>query len=159
MRALIPGYVNYYYDKDTHEPPGHTKQAFTNSEILTVYSLILKNIILFMYKLKYRLQNTPKGIVDIFPVDLEILSETRLVTMENTMFVKGRRLFSEVMGEFMDEYPIVIALKSLNSFKNMLKAYFITIQAKGSSDEWVTENFRLCIQLATRKSQRLLNTF
>ena len=158
MRALIPGYVNYYYDKDTHEPPGHTKQAFTNSKILTVYSLILKNIILFMYKLKYRLQNTPKGIVDIFPIDLEIPS-TRLVTMENTMFVKGRRLFSEVMGEFMDEYPIVIALKSLNSFKNMLKAYLITIQAKGSSDEWVTENFRLCIQLATRKSQRLLNTF
>ena len=156
MRALIPGFVNYYYDKDTHEPPGHTKQAFNNNNILTVYSLVLKNVILFMYKLKYHTQHTPKGIVDIFS-DLENIEipPARLVTLENSMFVKGRRLFTEVMGEFVDEYPIPWTLLSFDKFKKKLKAYLITLQAKGSSDEWVPENYRLCIQIATRKSQRL----
>ena len=28
IRALIPGFVNYYYNKKTEEPPQHTKKAF-----------------------------------------------------------------------------------------------------------------------------------
>ena len=156
MRTLMPGYVNYYYNKTTKEPPCHTKQAFKDNDILTVYSLILKNMILFLYKLKYHAQLIPYGIQDIFP-DLENLDNptARLVTEENSMFIKGRRLFSEVMSDFVAICPVPLTLLSLNSYKIRLKSYMISLQSQGSSDEWIPENFRLCTQQATRKSPRL----
>ena len=73
------------------------------------------------------------------------------------MFCKGRGLFVEVMSEFMDLYPIPWTLLSFGKFKARLKIYMLFVQSLGSSDEWIPENFRLCTQIATRKSQRLIN--
>ena len=161
MRTLIPGYVNYYYNKVTKEPPNHTKQAFNDNKILIVYSLILKNLMLFMYKLNYHTHLIPDGIIAIFPCPgpttetetIDVLSE-RLVTEANSMFVKGKRLYSEVMNEA-SEADVILPAVSLGSFKNRLKSYLISIQSKGSGTEWEPENFRLCIQQAKRKSPRL----
>ena len=50
IRTLIPGLVNHYYNKSTEQPPTHTKETFTNLNIMTVYSLILKNLMIFMNK-------------------------------------------------------------------------------------------------------------
>ena len=48
MRALTPGYTKNYYHKGIK--PCHTKSYFTNYKILTVHSILLKNILIFMYK-------------------------------------------------------------------------------------------------------------
>ena len=158
MRTLIPGYVNYYYNKTTKEPPNHTKQAFNENKILVVHSLILKNLMLFMHKLNYHAHLVPDGIKAIFPSstteseNIEVLSE-RLVSEVNSMFVKGLRLYSEVMSEA-TETDALLHTHSLGSFKNRLKVHLLSIQSKGSGTEWDPENFRLCIQKAKRKSPR-----
>ena len=160
MRALIPGFVNYYYNKTTEEPPKHTKQTFNDHNILTVYSLILKNIMLFMYKTKYLAWLVPDGIQQLFASSTnqrtEALTE-RLTTQVNSMFIKGKRLYLEVLGEATEVNSTLptLSLGNFRNFKNRLKSYLIAIQSKGSSNEWVPENFRLCIQKAKRKSPRL----
>ena len=159
MRTLIPGYVNYYYNKTSKEPPNHTKQAFNENKILIVHSLILKNLMLFMHKLNYHAHLIPDGIIEIFPSstteseNIEVLTE-RLVSEANSMFVKGLRLYSEVMIEATEADPL-LHTPILGSFKNRLKLHLLSIQSKGSGTEWDPENFRLCIQKAKRKSPRL----
>ena len=159
IRTLIPGFVNYYYNKVTEEPPKHTKHTFNNHKILTVYSLILKNLMLFLYKTKFQTHLVPCGIKEMFPGSITEHSEImalseRLATEVNSMFVKGKRLYSEVMDEAA-EADAILPTQSLGSFKNRLKSYLMVIQSKGGSTEWVPENFRLCIQIAKRKSPRL----
>ena len=164
IRTLIPGFVNYYYNKATEEPPKHTKHTFNNHKILTVYSLILKNLMLFLYKTKYQTYLVPYGIKEMFPGTITEHSETmalseRLATEVNSMFVKGKRLYTEVMAEAAEaDAVLVLPTLSLGSFKNRLKSYLMVIQSKGGSTEWVPENFRLCIQNAKRKSPRLNTT-
>ena len=46
IRAIMPGFINFFY-KDG-EIPTHTKSFFIEQEILTVQSVILKNILIFM---------------------------------------------------------------------------------------------------------------
>ena len=83
-----------------------------------------------------------------------ILLSERLVSEVNSMFVKGLRLYSEVMSEA-TEADALLHTHSLGSFKNRLKVHLLSIQSKGSGTEWDPENFRLCIQKAKRKSPRL----
>ena len=97
----------------------------------------------------------------MFPGTITEHSETmalseRLATEVNSMFVKGKRLYTEVMAEAAEaDAVLVLPTLSLGSFKNRLKSYLMVIQSKGGSTEWVPENFRLCIQNAKRKSPRL----
>jgi hypothetical protein len=160
IRALIPGFVNYYYNKKTEEPPQHTKHTFNDHKILTVYSIVLKNIMLFMCKSTNYPHLIPASISKLFTEIIyqytEPLSE-RLVTQVNSMFIKGIRLYGEVLGEA-TEANATLPTHSLVGFKNKLKTYLIAIQSVGNSNEWDFENFRLCIQRATRKSPRLDNS-
>ena len=152
IRALIPGFVNYYYNKKTEEPPQHTKKAFNEYKILTVYSLILKNIMLFTCKSTHYPHLIPSSILNTFSPSGN-LSE-RLQTQINSLFVKAPRLYREVTEEA-NEANILLPTGSLEGFKKKLKTYLITIQSIGGSTEWVPENFRLCIQRPKRKSPRL----
>ena len=110
-----------------------------------------------MYKTKYLAWLVPDGIQQLFASSTnqrtEALTE-RLTTQVKSMFIKGKRLYSEVLGEA-TEVNSTLPTLSLGNFKNRLKSYLIAIQSKGSSNEWVPENFRLCIQKAKRKSPRL----
>ena len=159
IRALIPGYVNYYYNRATEEPPKHTKQTFTELKILTVYTVILKNLMLFMYKNKYLTSLIPIAITNLFGNNTqgqsaEIFSE-RLITQVNSIFVKGERLYNEICLESEEANSPLPTSVSAGSFKNRLKVYLITLQSQGNSIEWAPENFRLCTQKAKRKSPRL----
>ena len=157
MRALIPGFVNYYYNKDTEEPPKHTKETFNDLNIETVYSLILKNLMLFMYKTKYLAETIPKAIQKFFTEPSEHATDMpseRLTTQVNSMFIKGERLYTEIIDEAI-EANSALSTFSIAILKNRLKSYLITLQSEGSSTEWVPENFRLCTQKAKRKSPRL----
>ena len=48
MRAVMPGWVNYFYKDGIH--PTHTKASFTTFKILTVHNVILKNMLIFLDK-------------------------------------------------------------------------------------------------------------
>ena len=41
MRAIMPGYVNYYYKEG--QLPAHTKTSFAEYEIVTVHGIITDN--------------------------------------------------------------------------------------------------------------------
>ena len=97
-----------------------------------------------------------KLFTDISNQPSETLSE-RLLTQVNSMFVKGTRLYREVLVEA-TEANATLPTHSLEGFKNKLKTYLITVQSVGSSTEWDPKNFRLCIQKAKRKSPRLDST-
>ena len=171
IRALIPGFVNYYYNKETEQPPAHTKPTFTKLKIHTVYSIILKNIMMFMYRTTYLPYLLPTTISALFPADdlepdnnldaLEPVADNipdaisgRLTTQKNSLFIKGPRLYKEITVEAIIEHKL-IPTSTLNSYKNAIKAYLTELQARGCDTEWVPENCRLCIQKATRSSQRV----
>ena len=157
MRALIPGFANCYYDRETCEPPKHTKQAFIDLKILTVYSLILKNIMLFIYKTRYLPHLIPQAIIQILSSESSHSiqeSPPRLTVQQNTMFFKGTRLYSELIAESTKNNSPLPTV-TFCCFKNHLKSYLFSIQAKGTVEEWCPENFRLCTQVAVRRSPRL----
>ena len=160
VRALMPGYVNYYYDKDTCTPPKHTKQAFKSLKILTVYSLILKNTLVSLYKVRCTPHLVPHAIrkllSDTTPDEVDERTSQRLTIQLHSIFIKGIRLFTEVIEECKGkESPL--PLINIGSFKTHLKKHLLELQALGNDEEWVYENFRLCNQVATRKSKRLMN--
>ena len=163
IRALIPGFVIYYYKEETDEPPAHTKETFAKLNIPTVYSLILKNLLIFMHKIHHAPQLIPNAILAFFTQisedDTDITREMseRLTTQKNSLFLKGPRLHNELISETI-EADRPFNTNTLNSFKNSVNTYLIDMQTKGSSAEWMPENVRLCIQKGTRKSPRTNST-
>ena len=65
IRLVMPGFVNYFYRDG--ETAAHTKTTFTKHKILTVQSIIVKNILLFMYKLQKFTHLLPCSIRDTIP--------------------------------------------------------------------------------------------
>ena len=57
MRSVIPGFVNYYY-KDGLLPT-HTKSAFNEYNVLTVYNIILKNMLIYVHKILHMSSSVP----------------------------------------------------------------------------------------------------
>ena len=58
------------------------------------------------------------------------------------------------MNELAEENT-TLRTQTINSFKNCIKAALMAKQSAGSSTEWLPENFRLCTQIAVRKSSRI----
>ena len=51
IRSVIPGYINYRYKDGVI--PGHTKVSFKEYGILTIHSIIAKNSLILMHKIKH----------------------------------------------------------------------------------------------------------
>ena len=154
IRALMPGFVNYYYDKNTENPPAHTKQAFNSLNILTIHSLILKNALLFLFKVYHMPHHIPSATRLLFHDFVGTARRQHLVIHTNSMFVKGVRLFREIKQECKDN-DIPLPTHSIGHYKSRLKYYLFKLQSSGEENEWEYSNFRLCNQLATRQSSRL----
>ena len=175
---MIPGPVNHYYNKSTEQPPTHTKETFTNLNIMTVYSLILKNLLIFMNKKHKFPQLIPQAILSLFidHTDIENIQaisnsepdahntnsaptaiSDRLASATNSIFIKGPRLYSEIADEA-NEANTPLLTHTTNAYKNTVKLYVLKIQSQGSSAEWSPDNSRLCTTKATRKSPRLNQT-
>ena len=116
-----------------------------------------------MHKSTHFPQLLPHAITSLFPKigtgstsrnDTSHEISERLITQVNSLFVKGPRLHNEITTEATEKHK-QLHTNTLNSYKNSIKTYLINIQSEGSSAVWTTENFRLCIQKATRKSPRL----
>ncbi len=107
IRAIMPGNVTYYY-KDGLTPT-HTKPFYNNHNILTVQSIILKNIWIFMNKVHNHPHLLPKPVLDTIAADspkpsnddptpyLSVWYQTyNTPTYRMTTFFKGPLLFSDL---------------------------------------------------------------
>ena len=165
MRAVMPGYVQYYY-KDGKLPSG-TKSSFTNYNILTIQSIIVKNALIFMHKistfrkllpqsLKETIpDNTPTAIAndDTFDQNSNWLDKFGSHAYKNSLFYKGPLLYID--GKF-SETRSPAACLSMNIFKRNVKNSLLKHQSSGENDEWQANNFPLFNITGLRRSNRII---
>ena len=168
IRAIMPGFINFFY-KDG-EIPTHTKSFFIEQEILTVQSVILKNILIFMNKVHNFPQLLPKSVLDTVSGDdlssdqdsyLSVWYQTHNTpTYRMTAYFKGPILFHDFTSSPDNDW---IAFNNLNRFKVNVKSYLNrevqslpnTGNANESNVEWLPENFPLYQTAGLRSSARL----
>ena len=94
LRAVIPGYINFYYKDGIL--PAHTKSAFAEYDVLTAQGVIAKNTLIFMHKIN----NFP----DLIPISVR---ETIAPT------APSRSSDYESCRDWLDEFGSNCYLKSL----------------------------------------------
>ena len=160
MRAVMPGYVNYFYKNGV--APTHSKHAFSNYAVPTVHNIITKNALLFVLKTFKFGSNLPHSIRQLIPENAPTpgsMHDDQLtaVWMDNyntthfraSIFYKGPLFYSEIMGFLKPDN------KSFQSYKTAIKTYLNKLQASGDADEWMTENFKLYNPKGLRQSKRI----
>lgn len=144
LRAVMPGHVQYWYKDGT--PPAHTKSSFYRYKILTVHSIIVKNTLILMHKLKNMPQLLPISIKEMFPLDSPIFSinvdidqftewteKYGKLPYNNTIFYKGPLLAISQKNIDATSMP---SLFNLNIYKKSIKSMLIEQQNEGATDEW-----------------------
>ena len=162
VRAIMPGYVNFFYKDGLN--PANTKSTFTKHNIFTVQSLIVKNALIFMYKINNFPDSLPTSIVETISTNAPIigsthedctdwLSEFSYTKYQNSIYYKGPLLFTEIAS----------ANKNINlcysdsSLKSSIKTTLREIQKQGDAMEWQSVNFKLYNISGLRKSSRIAN--
>ena len=108
MRAVMPGYVNYFY-KDGSLPV-HTKPAFKQHNILTVHGIIVQNTLVLMRKIYNFPASLPVSVRDIIASDAPTLGDDHetssawLTKFTNSCYrssiqYKGPLLYSDPLTE------------------------------------------------------------
>ena len=158
IRALIPGYVNYFYNKETKQKPHSTKEAFTENEILTVHNQVLLNSLVSLQKIILDL--APVATKDTFYknqcidannsanenariMSLDETHQPRLLSQQNSFFYKTVRLYNEISDYYTSQEDTNIKKLKTKPLKRELTQYLLTIQSSYISDEWTINNFRL----------------
>ena len=164
LRAILPGFVNYWYKDGT--PPASTKSGFYVHKILTVHSIIVKNALVFMHKLKNFPSLVPPSIKKTIPNSAPIFNvadpDTSLTPQwsdeygkhpyNNSVFYKGPLL---AINRFSVAATSLPSLFNLNIYKRCIKSMLIDQQNEGIADEW--PNFMLYNINGLRKSKRNIN--
>ena len=158
MRAIMTGYVNYFY-KDGNIPT-HTKPSFEKHNILTVHSIIAKNAMCFMHRRNIFPESLPPSVVNTIPENIPTMGTdhtsyaTWLESYDKpiyrpSLFFKGPLLATTV------EYSTTLNLSAYRSYKThaiIAKRTMIKSQSLGNSDEW--PNFLLHNIPGLRRSNR-----
>ena len=161
LRAVLPGFMNYWFKNG--EPPASTKSGFYENKILTVHSIIAKNALMFMHKIKNVPNLLPTSIKTIIPPSAPIfnghdLSLSCVTTWSekygqhpysNTLFYKGPLL---AMSQCNINATSLPSLFNINIYKNSIKSMLLDQQNEGPTDEWPC--FLLYKIPGLRKSQR-----
>jgi len=165
MRAVMPGFVNYFYKDGS--PPSHTKPAFSKNKVLTVQGVIIKNALIFMHKIFCF--NTPSivppAVRGTIPPNVprhgsdhvscqQWLAEYGSTHYRTSIFFKGPVLCNDQKYTDLCTPP---ALLSVKVFKNNVKRMLLDLQELGDKDEWQPENFWLYSIKGLRSSDRLNN--
>jgi hypothetical protein len=165
MRAVMPGFVNYFYKDGS--PPSHTKPAFSNNKVLTVQGVIIKNALIFMHKIFCF--NTPSivppAVRGTIPPNVprhgsdhvscqQWLAEYGSTHYRTSIFFKGPVLCND---QKYTDLCTPTALLSVKVFKNNTKRMLLEMQELGEKDEWQPENFWLYSIKGLRSSDRLNN--
>ena len=153
IRAIENGFVNYFYNKETGELPTHTKAIFKRNELLTVHNIVAKNCLIAMHRI-YRM-SYPKNVMSI----CQILHEKRPRRQEqffkpeyfrnkkseSTLAFVGTRLYNftcNTINALIKTNELELQNKFLNSFKNKIASYLLTLQGSGG-EHWLDDNFLL----------------
>ena len=142
MRAIMPGYVNYYY-KDGNIP-AHTKESFSNYKIITVHGIISNNALLLMHKIRNFSQSLPPSIKSLIPDNAPTFNSTEDSNKiwfnkygnskyKSSFFYKGPLLS---ISQLNADVTSPSSLLSLNIYKNNLKEMALREQNKGEPDSW-----------------------
>ena len=142
MRAIMPGYVSYYY-KDG-KLPAHTKTSFAEYEIVTVHGIITSNALLFMHKVRNFPQLLPLSIRKTIPENaptfnsdddsnIDWFNKYGFNKYKSTIFCKGPLL---AISQFNNEVTSPSSLLSINIYKKNLKYMLLREQSKGEPDSW-----------------------
>ena len=149
MRAVVPGYINYFFRDGTL--PGHTKSAFNDHKILTVHNIIAFNAFLFMERTRSFPSTLPPSIVLTISKnsptigsrhdDCESwLQKYNTSVYRNSLFFKAPMLYSTsgIIENFYHDSFITLTV-----FRAKVKAIILDNQTEGDRDEWEIDNFVL----------------
>ena len=165
IRAVLPGFVNLWYKNGV--PPASTKSGFNENKILTIHSIIVKNALMLMHKIKYVPHLLPASIKTTISPNSPIFNSHDLnlscVTTWsekygqhpycNTIFYKGPLL---AMSQHNINATTLPSLFNINIYKNSIKSMLLDQQNEGPPDEWPC--FLLYDIPGLRKSQRTKNS-
>ena len=159
MRAIMPGYVNYFYREGVL--PSHTKGAFTDYKILTVQNIILKNILIFINKIHTFPHMLPESVRVTISSDSpspsnnstnyynEWYTKYSSTPYNTSTFFKGPLFYTSIMTD----HPNLTAYTA-DSYKSKLKTHLAHVQSSGDNVEWGSANFLLNNLPGIRKSNR-----
>ncbi len=163
MRAVMPGYVNYYY-KDGILPTG-TKSKFNEFEILTVHNIVVRNAQIFMQKVFTSPRLLPPSVRETishlaprrsYDSDHETcqawLENVGSHVHRNSLFFKGPLIYIHPESE---ELQTPTAVLSINVYKTDAKKALLKSQALGDVNDWRTTKFLLFNIPGLRRSSRL----
>ena len=167
VRTLIPGFANYFYNKETGVRPCHTKAAFAFDHIPTIHNLILQRLLVFMHTIYTRTALTsmtnlfancitpPHNHTNTDTHTIIVAPVIRLKPHKNSLFVKGPLLYPDLIQEIRHSDPRQyhsLHIKRLNPFKKCIKLCVLKLQSQGAANEWSANNFRL--HMGSRRSSR-----
>lgn len=152
IRALAPGFNRNFY-KDGIKPC-HTKRFFAENGVLTVHSVILTNILLFMFKYYNYNQYLPSSVSNIISPaapkpdiiinndHIDWLSDHTTGRLRNAISFKGPLFSTHYMNEIIQSCAdsVTSLIPSLNAFKRRTKIFLFEQQTQGIEDEWEGKN-------------------
>ena len=157
MRALMPGYTKNFYHKGI--TPCHTKPYFTNYNILTVHSIIITNILIFMYKYYNSKHHVPPSVASIISLnapkhkssqenDNEWFKSYPIGKYRNVISFKGPLFYKKYITDLENEHKnnggkSIRPDISINCFKTHTKTHMLKIQSEGQADDWEGQNMPL----------------
>ena len=149
IRSLMPGFNSNYYKNGIL--PCHTKAFFTEHEILTIHSIILLNVLTFMFKYHYWKKYLPPIIASIFAQDApkpgyspqkskDWINKNSVGILRNVLSFKGPLFYLRYLTEILETYNGYEENCTNISFKTKAKAFLYNIQSSGNSIEWEGKN-------------------
>ena len=161
MRAVMPGYVNFFYHDGTL--PSHTKPYFNKFNVLTVQGVIAKNVQIFMNKVHNFPELLPISVQETIASDAPRHGSTHETCAEwqkkygslcynKSIFYKGPLISIDPNFSELSTYANAL---SPNAYKNNTKRILLKLQSAGGTDEWQMDNFPLYTIHGLRRSPRL----
>ena len=162
MRAVMPGYVNYYY-KDG-KLPTHTKPGFTSHNVLTIQNVILKNMLIFVNNYFNFPGTLPVFVKHSIAVNIPVPNTTpdnyfdwystyNSIPYNKSVFFKAPLVYFHIMSESIH----LQSIKTQNAYKQRIKTHLCEVQSSGDNDEWQNVNFKLIQIKGLRQSNRIQN--
>jgi len=164
MRAIMPGYVRYFY-KDGDLPTG-TKSSFNNLSVLTVHGIVASNAINFMNKIYNFPSQLPRAVTRTIPSNVPSRTvnpdpQSHVITSwsnvyntnvyRNSLFFKGPLLY---LDPSMNDIFNPVSCQSTRAFKAQCRRVVLRSQNEGDPSDWSSNVFLLQRVNGLRKSNR-----
>ena len=162
IRAVMSGYVQFKYRDG--QIPTHTKSTFHNLNVLTVQSIIVKNTLIFMHKVRHFPSSLPESVRSTIPANAPSTPncnhENNSEWLETYQFgcpqFRQSIFFKGPLLSISEEYLNIVSpacMLSLNFHKKSVNDLMLDLQNKGDPEEWPT--FMLNKINGLRKCDRL----